>query len=115
MRISFKTEGGIAHLPAQSGQVTIDTDDLPVKEASELEQLIEAAGFFELPLTSAPLRGGADYQSHTITVATPERSRTIQLTGDIEDPHVRGLVSHLIHLRAKKIKALLAARRRDTT
>jgi hypothetical protein len=114
MRISFKTEGGVAHLPGLSRPVTIDTDELPMKKAGEVEQLIEAAGFFELSPTSALPRGGADYQKHTITVTTPERSHTVQLAGDIEDAHVRELVSRLSRLRAEKIKALLAARRRDT-
>ena len=112
MRISFKTEGGIAHLPGLSRPVTIDTDELPAKEANELERLIEAANFFELSATSAPPRGGADYQQYTITVNTPERSHTVRLVDRIEDPHVRELVNHL---RTKVMKARLAARKHDTS
>jgi hypothetical protein len=112
MRIQFKTEGGIAHLPGLSKPVTIDTDELPVEEAKELERLIEAARFFELPATSAPPRGAADYQQYTITVTTPDRSHTVRLTEPIEDPRVRELVNHL---RAKALKAHLASRRHDTS
>lgn len=115
MRISFKTEGGLAHVPGLSEPVPIDTDELPAKEASELERLIEAARFFDLPATSALPRGAADYQKYTITVATPARSHTAQLTDPIEDLHVQELVNHLSHLRAKKIKARLTARRRNTS
>jgi hypothetical protein len=86
MRISFKTEGGIAYLPGLSSPVTIDTDELPAKEASELERLVEAAGFFDLPATLSPPRGGADHQQYTITVTTPDRSHTVRLVDRIEDP-----------------------------
>ncbi len=102
MRIQFKTEGGMAYLPGLSKPVAIDTDELPVAEANELEQLIEAAGFFELPATSVPPRGAADYQQYTISVTAPGRSHTARLTDPIEDPHIRELINYL---RAKVIKA----------
>jgi hypothetical protein len=112
MRIRFKTEGGIAHLPGLAEPVTIDTEELPVEGAKELERLIEAADFFELPSTSDPPPGAADYQQYTISVTTPRRSHEVRLTGPIENPHVRELVNHL---RAKMIEARLASRRRDTS
>jgi hypothetical protein len=115
MRISFRMEGGLAHVPGLSEPVSIDTDELPAEEASELERLIEAARFFELPATSALPRGAADYRKYTITVATPARSHTAHLTDPIDDLHVQELVSHLSRLRAKNIEARLAARRRDTS
>jgi hypothetical protein len=95
MRVRFKMNGGFVYLPARSEPVTIDTDDLPAEEAKELERLIEAAGFFELPETSPPPRGAADYLRYTISATTPEHSHTVQLTDPIEDPHVRGLVEYL--------------------
>jgi hypothetical protein len=112
MRIRFKTEGGIAHLPGLSEPVTIDTDELPAEQANELERLIEAADFFELPATSAPPPGAADYQQYTISVTTPSRSHEVRLTDPIENPRVRELVNHL---RAKMIEIRLASRRRDTS
>ena len=102
-------------MPGLSEPVSIDTDELPAEEASELERLIEAARFFELPATSALPRGAADYRKYTITVATPARSHTAHLTDPIDDLHVQELVNHLSRLRAKNIKARLAARRRDTS
>jgi hypothetical protein len=111
MRIKFKTEGGIAHLPGLSEPVTIDTEELPVEQANELERLIEAADFSELPSTSDPAPGAADYQRYTISVTTPSRSHEVRLTDLIEDPRVRELVNHL---RAKTIEIRLASRRRNT-
>jgi hypothetical protein len=95
MRVRFKMDGGFVYLPARSEPTTIDTDDLPEEEAKELERLIEAAGFFELPEATAPPRGGADYLRYTISVTTPERSHTVQLTDPIEDPHLQALVEYL--------------------
>ena len=95
MRVRFKMDGGFVYLPARSEPTTIDTDDLPEEEAKELERLIEAAGFFDLPETSAPPRGGADYLRYTISVTTPERSHTVRLTDPIEDPRVQALVEYL--------------------
>ena len=125
MRIQLKTEGGIAGLRRK---VTIDTDektitigtadrtigteDLPVEEANELERLIEVADFFELPATSAPPPGAADYQQYTISVTTPNRSHEVRLTDPVENPRVREFVNHL---RSKIIEARLASRKRDTS
>jgi hypothetical protein len=110
MRIKFKTEGGIAHLPGLSEPVTIDTEELPVEQTKELERLIEAANFFELPASSAPPSGAADYQQYTVSVTTPSRSHEVRLTDPIENPRVRELVNHL---RAKTIEVRLASRRRN--
>jgi hypothetical protein len=95
MRVRFKMNGGFVYLPARSEPVTIDTDDLPAVEAKELERLIEAAGFFEIPETSSPPRGAADYLRYTISATTPEHSHTVQLTDPIEDPHLQALVEYL--------------------
>ena len=95
MRVRFKTEGGFAYFPGLSKPVTIDTDELPAEEAKELERLIEAADFFDLPATSAPPRGAADYRQYTISVASPGRNHTARLTDPIEDPHARAPVGYL--------------------
>jgi hypothetical protein len=94
MHVRFEMEGGLVYL-APGEPLTIDTDDLPAEEASELERLIEAAGFFELPETSPPPRGAADYFRYTISVTSPERSHTVHLTDPIEDPAVQALVEYL--------------------
>jgi Emfourin len=95
MRITFKSDGGFVYLPARAEPVTIDTHDLPAEEANELERLIEAARFFDLPETSAPPRGAADYLRYTISVTDPERSHTVSFTDPIEDPHLQALVEFL--------------------
>ena len=95
MRVQFKTDGGFVYLPDQGAPVTIDTDDLPAEEASELERLIEAAGFFDLPETSAAPSGAADYLRYTISVTGPEHSHTVHFTDPIDDPNLQALVEFL--------------------
>jgi hypothetical protein len=95
MRVRFKMDGGFVYLPARSEPTTIDTDDLPAEEAKELQRLIEAAGFFELPETSTPPRGAADYVRYTISINAGENSHTVHLTDPIEDPDIQALVEYL--------------------
>ena len=95
MRVRFKMDGGFVYLPARSEPTTIDTEELPAEEAKELQRLIEAAGFFELPESTSPPRGGADYLRYTISVTAGEKSHTVQLTDPIEDPHLQALVEYL--------------------
>jgi hypothetical protein len=95
MRVQFRTDGGFVYLPDRSAPVTIDTDDLSAEEAKELERLLEAAGFFDLPQTSPPPRGAADYLRYTISATSPEHSHTVHLTDPIEDPDLQALVEYL--------------------
>jgi len=95
MRVRFKMDGGFVYLPARSEPTTIDTDELSEEEAKELERVIEAACFFELPESSSPPRGAADYLRYTISATTPEHSHTVHLTDPIEDPHLQALVEYL--------------------
>ena len=95
MRVRLKIDGGCVYLPERSAPVTIDTNTLPAEEASELERLLEAAGFFDLPETSPPPRGAADYLRYTISVTAGEHSHTVHLTDPIEDPDLQALVEYL--------------------
>jgi hypothetical protein len=129
MRIQYQTDGG--HVPGLRKRLDIDTgkrtitigiadriigtDELPVEESDELERLIKVADFFELPATSPPPPGAADYQSYTISVTAPDHSHEVHLTDPIENPSVRELVNHLNHRWTTMIDARLTSRRRDTS
>ena len=109
MRIHLKTEGGVAHFPGLADGVTIDSDQLPEEEARVLKDEVDEARFFDLPASLAkPSAGAADYQQHTITIEQEDRQHTVQLTDEVEDPHVRKLLQSL----KEKAKSLQASRRR---
>jgi hypothetical protein len=94
MRVQFKTDGGFVYLPGQA-PMTIDTDELPAEETNELERLLEVVGFFDLPETSPPPRGAADYLRYTISVTAGEYNHTVHWTDPIEDPDAQALVEYL--------------------
>jgi hypothetical protein len=102
MHIEFKMEGGLAHFPGLSKPVTIDSGRIPAEEATELENLVRAARFFDQPAHSKiPLPGAADYRRYTITVEADGRRHTVELTDPITDPDLQRLVTFL---RAKQLQ-----------
>lgn len=106
LRITFIMEDGMAYFPGVSRPVAIDSDELPEQEANELEQLVEAARFFDQPATISPaVCGAAECYQHTVTVEIRGRQHTVRMTDLVEDA---GLQVLLRYLRAKA-KALQAA------
>ena len=104
MRVQFKTDGGFAYLPGLSKPVTIDTDGLTPEEAGKLERLVEAAGFFELPATSDPPRGGADLRTYTISATSSGRGHTVRIVEPVENPQLQALVDYLSE-KARELRA----------
>ena len=101
MRIEFKREGGIAHFPGLSKPATIDTEQLSHEERAELESLVEEVGFFELPVSSPPPRGAADYYQYTVTVEAGGRRHTVRFTDLMEDPKLQRLLT-ILRTKAKE-------------
>jgi hypothetical protein len=56
MRVQFAMEGGIAYFPGLSQPMVIDSAVLPPQEADELQQLVNATRFFELPASAGSRR-----------------------------------------------------------
>ena len=96
MRIVFTTEGGLAFFPSLSMPAVIDSHDLSVAEAAELERLLDSARFFDLPQDSRALhRGAADYRQYTITVEQGRRRHTVRLMDPVENPQLQVLLDLL--------------------
>jgi hypothetical protein len=96
MRVTFQTEGGIAHFPGLSRPVTIETDQMPEREAAELRELMGAARLLDRPGhmgRAAP--GAADQRQYTITVEAQDRRYTVRLTEPVEDPYLQRLLRFL--------------------
>ncbi|PKO22614.1 MAG: hypothetical protein CVU38_08495 [Chloroflexi bacterium HGW-Chloroflexi-1] len=76
MRITFERSGGFAGMRLRA---TVQTAALPAEEAREIEALVAAADFFNLPpILSAP-RPGADRFQYEITVEDGARSHTVRV------------------------------------
>jgi hypothetical protein len=71
MKIYFERSGGFAGMLSST---TVDTENLPSKEAIEIKNLVEKAHFFELPSkliqssSSKITKGAADYFVYKITI-----------------------------------------------
>jgi hypothetical protein len=107
MRVTFQTEGGIAHFPGLSQPVTIETEQLPEQEAAELRELMGAARLLDRPAQRGKAaRGAADYREYTITVEAQGRRYTVRLTDPIEDPELQRLLRFLQdQAKAQRAKA----------
>jgi hypothetical protein len=86
MRISFERSGGFAGITRTK---TIDTATLPPNESNQVSQLIQSAGFFELPQTITSDTRGSDRFQYTLTVENNGQQHTITvgesaLSGDLK-------------------------------
>jgi len=96
MRVELQTEGGMAYFPGLSKPVVVESDDLPKVQSAQLQQLIDATRFFELPVASRSIpKGAADMRRYTITVVDGRRRRTVQLVDPIEDVNLQALLEFL--------------------
>ena len=96
MKISFKTSGGFAYLPALSKPYIIDTAQIDARLADQLESMVRESRFFEQPADPVTLaKGAADHITYTITIEDGPHSHTIKVTDTIVDDSLRQLVSQL--------------------
>jgi hypothetical protein len=86
MRITFKSSGGIAYFPGLSAPKTVDVSSLPSDRQEEIRNLLAESRFFDLPSRTAPRKGAADYQTHTITIADDARQHTVEVSDPIPAP-----------------------------
>ena len=105
MRITFKTEGGIAYFPGLAKPFAFDSSQLGKKDAHALQSLIENANFFALPATigkAAP--GAADMQQQTLSVEDGAKTHSVKLVSGAS-PEVQalfdGVQALVTKLRAK--------------
>ena len=79
MRITVKRVGGYAGL---EDMAQLDTSEVDPASASEVEQLVDGARFFDLPENPWPEDVGADLIRYDIVVAGDEREHTVAFLDD---------------------------------
>ena len=103
MRITFKTEGGLAYFPGLSRPVVFDLDQLSADQSDLLRQQIHASGFFDLPSrVGTPRRGAADYHQYTLTVSDDNRSHTVRLFDPVTSAPLQSLLAILRQMAQPK-------------
>jgi uncharacterized membrane-anchored protein len=86
MRITFKTDGGLAFFPGLAQPFVFDSSQLEKRDAKTLQRLIDKAEFFELPtMIGQTLQGAADMQTQTLTIEDGAKSKTVKLVSDASE------------------------------
>ena len=80
MKISIVRSGGFAGLTEALGD--LDTAQLTPVQAREIEALVEAARFFELPGELPSDAVGADYIHYEVTVTDGTRHHAVRFVDD---------------------------------
>lgn len=75
MRLALSRFGGLIGLAGPT--VTVDTDSLDHDAASRLRNLLDRAGFFELPDEIESPRATPDAFSYELTVTDGEREKSV--------------------------------------
>jgi hypothetical protein len=92
MRIYFERSGGFMGLRITG---TVDTDTLPTDEAAHLQEMIEAAGFFELPETLSSSGSGADLFQYKLVVEDKGRQHSLETSDAAAPDSLRPLLRRL--------------------
>ena len=92
MRVEFERSGGFAGLRRVC---TVDEATLPPDEVRQLRDLVQAAGFFDLPAEVTARRPGGDRFHYRVTVDDSERRHTVDLDEVAVPDGVRPLVDWL--------------------
>ncbi len=92
MRIQFERTGGFAGMRLA---VTIDSEALSQEEAIRLRELVDAAGFFELPEEITTPTPGADRFLYTLTVEVEGRRHTVRTSDAAAPAALRSLIDWL--------------------
>jgi hypothetical protein len=115
MEIVYKQSGGVGYFPGLQDEVRINSTDLPESAAAELERLVAAANFRDLPEPPATISSvtstARDYQEETVTID----GHTVQFVGSPEDPDQQALLNALRPLvKAQRAAARTRSARQDT-
>ncbi|GCE19237.1 protealysin inhibitor emfourin [Dictyobacter kobayashii] len=94
MQIQVQTEGGLAYLPGLAAPKTLDSASLSPQDANKMQQLVQAANFFELPAVQDRPARGADYRTYHITVQEDHgKSHSIQVSDPVTNTQLQALLS----------------------
>lgn len=76
-------------------QATIDASTLPPEDARALQEMVNAAGFFELPAMITGSAAGADRFQYTVTVEAAGRRHTVRTSDAAAPASLRPLLEWL--------------------
>ncbi|MGB9176284.1 MAG: protealysin inhibitor emfourin [Methanoregula sp.] len=92
MQIRYVQSGGFSGMRKTS---VVDTQKLPADEAKKVQDLVESAGFFNLPEKFPKPKSGADYFTYSLTVEDGTRSHSIEVSEPSAPESLRPLIRYL--------------------
>jgi hypothetical protein len=91
MQFELTRSGGIAGLVRV--MASVDTSQLPAERGAELEQLLEAARFWELPADATPAQPLPDAVSYELAVSDGERRHAVAFDARSGSPELLALLA----------------------
>ena len=92
MQVQFERTGGFAGMRLSA---MINSESLSQEEARRLRELVDAAGFFELPREIIGPEQGTDRFLYTLTVEVQGRRHTVQTSEAAAPAALRSLINWL--------------------
>jgi hypothetical protein len=92
MQIRYVQSGGFSGM-RKSG--VVDTRKLPADEVKKVQDLIESAGFFNLPEKFPKPKSGADYFTYSLTVEDGTRSHSVEVSEPSAPESLRPLIRYI--------------------
>jgi hypothetical protein len=96
MKIRYQQSGGFSGIRKTS---IVDTQALPAREAKKVQDLVESAGFFDLPKKFPRPKSGADYFTYSLTVEDGDRSHSVEVSEPSAPESLRPLIRYLASLK----------------
>lgn len=90
MRVSLERSGGFAGISQTN---SVSTGQMPAEEAKKVADLVDAAGFFELPSVIRSTEPGEDRFQYKITVETEHGTHTVQVDEAALPPRLQPLLN----------------------
>ncbi len=95
MHIDFTRSGGFAGMRLSC---SVDTEQLPSDQASELDKLVGNAAFFDLPEKIVPERQQPDRFEYRVNVDAGDKSHAITVSDAAAPESLRPLLNYLTTL-----------------
>jgi len=92
MQIEFERSGGFTGIPLKR---SISAKDLTSEEQARLQELIQSAGFFDLPAVIRSTSPGADRFQYNISIESNERNHSVQIDEAAVPTQLRPLIAWL--------------------
>lgn len=99
MKIDFVRTGGIAGIRLAG---SFETDNLSGRQVRELQQLVDAARFFDMPEIPTPSTRIPDSLEYRLTISVGDETRAIVVAEPQVPADLRPLITYLVSLTKQR-------------